>query len=161
MVRVRGDRYMDAKRKKGTLEQMRMAKIPLISQLSLGSMLSTVISDGQTETVDGTVCVCWDEWHQAHNALHNLSWAFTCFLFFHHCWLCRKMFMIFQFHLVDQVCPTLCNHMDCSTPGFPVHYQLPELAETHVHRVSDAIQPSHPLLSSSPAFNLTQNQDLF
>lgn len=58
MVRVRGDRYMDAKRKKGTLEQMRMAKIPLISQLSLGSMLSTVISDGQTETVDGTVCVC-------------------------------------------------------------------------------------------------------
>ena len=51
--------------------------------------------------------------------------------------------------------------MDCSTPGFPVHHQLPELAQTHVHRVSDAIQPSHPLLSPSlPAFNLSQQQGL-
>ena len=45
---------------------------------------------------------------------------------------------------------TLCDPMDCSTPGFPIHHQLPELAETHVHRVGDAIQPSHPLLSPSP-----------
>ena len=45
---------------------------------------------------------------------------------------------------------TLCNPMDCSTPGFPVHHQLLELAQTHVHRVSDGIQPSHPLLSPSP-----------
>ena len=52
--------------------------------------------------------------------------------------------------------------MDYSMPGFPVHYQLQELAQTHVHRVSDAIQPSHPLLSSSPpAFNLSQHQGLF
>ena len=52
--------------------------------------------------------------------------------------------------------------MDCSTPGFPVHHQHPELAQTHVHRVSDAIQPSHPLWSpSSPAFNLFQHQGLF
>ena len=51
--------------------------------------------------------------------------------------------------------PTLCKPMDCSTPGFPVHHQLPELAQTHVHYISDAIQPSHPLLSPSPpAFNL-------
>ena len=50
--------------------------------------------------------------------------------------------------------------MDCSTPGFPVHHPLPELAQTHVHRVSDAIQPSHPL-SPSPAFNLSQHQGLF
>ena len=50
--------------------------------------------------------------------------------------------------------------MDCSTPGFPVHYQLLELAQTHVHRVSDAIQLSHPLLSPSPAFNLVQHQGL-
>ena len=57
---------------------------------------------------------------------------------------------------------TLCNPMHCSTPGFPVHHQLPELAQTHVHRVGDAIQPSHPLLSpSSPAFNLSQHQGLF
>ena len=52
--------------------------------------------------------------------------------------------------------------MDCSTPGFPVHHQLPELAQTHVHRVGDAIQPSHPLLSPSPpAFNLSHHQGLF
>ena len=57
MMRVRGDRYMDAKRKKGT-QANENGKNTLISQLSLGSMLSTVISDGQTETVDGTVCVC-------------------------------------------------------------------------------------------------------
>ena len=51
--------------------------------------------------------------------------------------------------------------MDCSTPGFPVHHQLLELAQTHVHRVSDAIQPSHPLLSPSlPAFNPSQQQGL-
>ena len=62
---------------------------------------------------------------------------------------------------VTQSCPTLCNPMDCSTPGFPVHHQLPELAQTHVHRVSDAIQPSHPLLfPSPPAFNLSQQQGL-
>ena len=47
------------------------------------------------------------------------------------------------------MCPTLCNPMDCSMPGFPVHHPLPELAQTHVHRVGDAIQP-HPLLSPSP-----------
>ena len=52
--------------------------------------------------------------------------------------------------------------MDCSTPGFPVHYQLPELTQTHVHLVGDAIQPSHPLSSPFlPSFNFTQHQDLF
>ena len=66
-----------------------------------------------------------------------------------------------QFSSVAQLCPNLCNPMDCSTPGFPVHHQLPELAQTYVHLVSDAIQPSHPLLSPSPAFNLSQHQGLF
>ena len=67
-----------------------------------------------------------------------------------------------QFSSVPQSCLTLCNPMDCSTPGFPVHPQLPELTQTHVHRVSDAIQPSHPLSSPSPpAFNLSQHQGLF
>ena len=51
--------------------------------------------------------------------------------------------------------------MDCSTPGFPVLHHLPKLVQTHVHRVADAIQPSHPLLSPSPAFNLSQRQGLF
>ena len=67
-----------------------------------------------------------------------------------------------QFSSVIQLCPTLCNPMDCSTPGFPVHHQLPEPIQTHVHQVGDAIQPSHPLSSPSPpAFNLSQNQGLF
>ena len=51
---------------------------------------------------------------------------------------------------VAQLCPTLCDSMNHSTPGLPVHHQLPEFTQTHVHRVSDAIQPSHPLLSPSP-----------
>ena len=63
---------------------------------------------------------------------------------------------------VTQLCPTLCDPTDCSMPGFPVHHQLPELAQTHVHRVSDAIQPAHLLLSPSPpAFNLSQHQGIF
>ena len=57
---------------------------------------------------------------------------------------------------------SVCNSMDCSMPSFPVHHQLPELAQTHVHWVEDAIQPSHPLSSPSPpAFNLSQHQGLF
>ena len=61
-----------------------------------------------------------------------------------------------------QSCPTLCDPMDGSTPGLPVHHQLPEPAQTHVHWVGDALQPSHPLSSpSSPAFNLSQYQGLF
>ena len=67
-----------------------------------------------------------------------------------------------QFSSVAQSCPTLCEPMDCSTPGLPVHHQFPEVAQTHVHRVGDAIQPSHSLLSPSPpAFNLSQHQGLF
>ena len=66
-----------------------------------------------------------------------------------------------QFSLVAQSCLTW-DPKDCSTPGFPVHHQLPELTQTHVHRVGDAIQPSHSLSSPSPpAFNLSQHQGLF
>ena len=67
-----------------------------------------------------------------------------------------------QFSSITQSCLTLCDPTDCSLPGFPVHHQLPELAQTYVHRVSDAIQPSHSLLSRSPpAFNLSKLQGLF
>ena len=52
---------------------------------------------------------------------------------------------LFQFSSVTQSCPTLCDPMNCSTPGLPVHHQLPEFTQTHVHQVGDAIQPSHPL----------------
>ena len=69
--------------------------------------------------------------------------------------------MFDQFRLVTWSCPTLCDPMDWSMPGFPVHHQLLELAQTHVHQVSDAIQPSHPLSPPSPAFNLSQHQSLF
>ena len=63
---------------------------------------------------------------------------------------------------VAQLCPTLCNPMDCSMPGLPVHHQLLEFTQTHVHWVSDAIQPSHPLSSPSPpAPNPSQHQGLF
>ena len=79
-------------------------------------------------------------------------------------WRCREMgrtwqlnnsteamrFSSVQFSSDAQPCPTLCDPMNCSTPGLPVHHQLLKLAHTHVHQVSDAIQPSHPLLSPSP-----------
>ena len=67
----------------------------------------------------------------------------------------------FQFSSVAQSCPTLCDPMNCSTPGLPVHYQLLDFTQTHVYWVSDGIQPSHPLSSPSlNAFNLSQHQGL-
>ena len=71
-----------------------------------------------------------------------------------------KLFI--QFSSAAQSCPSPCDPMNCSTPGLPVHHQLPGFTQTHVHRVSDAIQPSHPLLSPSPpAPNPSQHQGLF
>ena len=67
-----------------------------------------------------------------------------------------------QFSSVTQSCPTLCDPVNDSTPGLPVHHQLPEFTQTHVHRVRDATQPSHPLSSPSPpAPNPSQHQSLF
>ena len=69
---------------------------------------------------------------------------------------------IVQFSSVAQSCPTLCDPVNCSTPGLPLHHQLPESTQTLVHWVSDAIQPSHPLSSSSPpALSLSQDSGLF
>ena len=73
--------------------------------------------------------------------------------------ICQRRFRSFQFKLLS--CPTLCDPMDRSMPGFPVHHQLLELTQTHVHRVGDTIQPSHPLSSPYPAFNLSHHQSLF
>ena len=84
---------------------------------------------------------------------------------------CRKLFKYtadlvrpwghFQFSSVAQSCLTLCDPMDCSTLGLPVHLQLPEFTQTHVLWVCDTFQPSHPLLSPSPAFNFSQHQGIF
>ena len=70
--------------------------------------------------------------------------------------------MVVSHCVVSKPCPGLCDPMDCSTPGFPIHHQFLEFTQTHVHWVGDAIQPSHPLLSPSPPpFNLSQYQGLF
>ena len=67
-----------------------------------------------------------------------------------------------QFSSIQSFSPTLCDPMNCSMPGLPVHHQLPEFTQTHIHRVSDATQPSHPLSSpSSPAPNPSKHQGLF
>jgi len=71
------------------------------------------------------------------------------------------LFSVYQFSSGAQSCPTLGDPIDCSTPGLPVHYQLPEFTQIHVHWVGDAFQPAHPLLSpSSASFNLSQLQSL-
>ena len=87
-----------------------------------------------------------------YSLLHTLWYMF----------MCSSVYISVQFSSVAHLCPTLCDPMDCSTPGLPVHHQLPEFTQTHVHWFGDAIQPSHPLSSSSPpAFNLSQHQGLF
>ena len=76
------------------------------------------------------------------------------YMFFFHC--CSL-----QFSSVIQSCLTLCDSMECSIPGLPIYHQLLELTQAHDHWVSDAIQPSHSLLSPSPVFNHSQHQDIF
>ena len=74
----------------------------------------------------------------------------------------EQTFLNAQLSSVAQSCPTLCNLMDCSMPGFPVCHQLLKLAQTHIHQVGDAIQSPHPLSNPSPpALNLSQHQDFF
>ena len=81
--------------------------------------------------------------------LYKASKGFACYI------------ISIQFSSVSQSCPMLCDPMDCSMPGFPVHHQLAEFAQSHIHWVSDAIQPSHPLSSPSPpAFDLSLHQSL-
>ena len=104
----------------------------------------------------------WGPWNQQLLAASDESlvhsWKFTNFLALNRGLTYSKR----SFRSVTQSCPTLCNPMDCSTPGHTVHHQLPELAQIHVHWVGDAIQPSHPLLSPYPsALNLSQHQGLF
>ena len=101
-----------------------------------------------------------------------LWWGMQIMQEFMHLWnkrymgnLCHFLLVLLwtdQIRSVAQLCPTLCDPMNRSMPGLPVHHQLLEFTQTHVHRVSDAIQPSHPLSSSSPpAPNPSQHQSLF
>ena len=88
----------------------------------------------------------------------KLSECNTAFCYHQVCLTVRSV----QFSSVAQSCLTLCDRMNCSTPGLPVHHQLPEFTQTHVHQVGDAIQPSHALSSPSPpAPNPSQHQSLF
>ena len=116
---------------------------------------------------------CSSDWIINHSILHRrivtncIDLEFKCTTqVFCLVWACSKvacnnLSYPAQFSSVTQLCPILCDPMDYSTPGFPVHQQLLELAQTHVHLVSDATQQSHPLSSPSPpAFNLPQNQGL-
>ena len=92
--------------------------------------------------------------------------SYSLFLCHHPCLLHGRKNIIYLIVLFSQSVQLLsrvwlCNPMGCSMPGFPVLHQLPEFTQTHVHCVSDAIQPSHPLSSPSPAFNLSEHQGLF
>ena len=101
-----------------------------------------------------TETVLWTQWLCIQVCLTTKSTVFD-----HAC--CFKMFL-HLFSSVTQLCPTLWDPMDCSTPGLPIHHQLLDFNQIHVHWVSDAIQPSHPLSSPTPpAFNLSQHQGLF
>ena len=96
----------------------------------------------------GDCCFSCEPWWAAH-----IFFFFYFFATYHHS---------VQFSSVAQLCLTLCNPLDCSTTDFPVHHQFPEPIQTHVYRVSDAIQWSHSLLYTSPStFNLSQHQSLF
>ena len=80
----------------------------------------------------------------------------------YHCTTWEALETSVKFSSITQSCPILCNPMNCSTPGLPVHHQHPEFTQTHVYWIGDAIQPSHPLsFPSAPAFNLSQHQSLF
>ena len=114
-----------------------------------GAWLATVrdVTKSWTQLSDQTTTIChvYSRWCLESHSPHYINIS-----------------VLFQFSSVTQSCPTLCDPVDSSTPGFPVYHQLPELTQTHVHRVGDAIQPSHPLPRSSTfVFSLSQHQDLF
>ena len=120
--------------------------------------------------------ICWSLYYSSSSGYGGRWFAWSALFYFLgqnvcnlHGWLTRFFLLSWrndytrvQFSSVAQSCPTLCNPINHSTPGLPVHHQLSEFTQTHVHRVGDAIQPSHPLSSPSPPIpNPSQHQGLF
>ena len=105
-------------------------------------------------------CKGWDMTERLTLSLLKFAFKFNCFKILHFYKVILRTSQ--SVSSLAQSCPTLCDPMNHSTPGLPVHHQLPEFTQTHVHWVSDAIQPSHPLSSPSPpALHLSQHQGLF
>ena len=126
--------------------------IPFSRRSSRLRDLTQVSCNGRGILYHWTICeahICINMWYLFFSDLHHSVWQ-------------TLSSPSVQFSWVAQSCPTLCDTMDCITPGLSVHHQLLQFTQTHVHWVRDGIQPSHPLLSPSlPALNLSQHQGLF
>ena len=106
------------------------------------------------------VCVCVCVYLSIYLSLYMITWSTLCLIKVAKEWLISISINTWVGCSVTQSCPTFCSFMDCSKPGFPVLQHLLEPAQTHVHWVGDPIHTSHALLSTSPAFNLSQHQGL-
>ena len=132
---------------------------PTIDLLTVSNVLP--FSEYHILIVGIILSVAISDWHLSPSSrhlrfFHVLPWLDSSVVF-----SSELYSFIWMFSSVAQLCLTICDPMDCSTRGFPVIHPLPELTQTHVHWVGDAIQPSHSLSSPSPAFSLSQHQGLF
>ena len=124
------------------------------------TLVLTLSNKYEKETLICFMSIFWGD-TKTLSRLFASKCTFVCFSFICKNLCLKASHLPVQVSSVAQSCLTVCDPMDCSTPGFPVHHQLLELTQTHVRQVGDAIQPSHPLSSSSPAaFNLSQHQGL-
>ena len=125
-------------------------------------VLNVVKRSGEMITKKIPIRIRYRSKNQPHRATIKLQDIVTIVSDVHIQWRKEIVPKAYQIRSVAQSCPTLCDPMNRSTPGLPVHHQLPKFTQTHVHRVSDAIQPSHPLSSPSPlAPSPSHNQSLF
>ena len=132
--------------------------LPTVHKLSSFSLASPTLAIFWVLCVVVVCCLVFSHLNEGECIL----FIATCSIFIFHEYNTLTLRILVQFSSITQSCPIFCNPKDCSMPGLPVHHQLPEFTQTHVHWFGDAIQPSHPLSSpSSPAFNLSQHQGLF
>ena len=123
---------------------------------ALGRLLKKVISP--SSCLQFYICICVGVCTRVHVRLQACSYFIAFICSFSH--LLRLCNLPLQFCSVAQSCLILCDPMDCSKAGLPVHHQLQEFTQIHLHWIGDTIQPFYPLLSPSPAFNLSQHQGL-